>query len=203
MYWVRVAVAILSAALLGGCSGLLLGPKTPPVTTYVFAPELHALRPRLRGPSLSVAPPRAAAGYQTARMAYQERDFRVDYFADNEWVDTPSAMLRPLLVSALRATGRFGAVTEDLRGVDSDLRLVTFIVQVHQDFRFRPSRASVVLEVQLVDRRGRRVLATRLFEGEEPAPTEDPYGGVVAVNRVLNRLLGQIADFAVDTAAVL
>jgi hypothetical protein len=55
MYWVRVAVAILSAVLLGGCSELLLGTKNPPITTYVFAPELHARQPQGRGPLLSVA----------------------------------------------------------------------------------------------------------------------------------------------------
>jgi cholesterol transport system auxiliary component len=198
---VRVAVALLTATLLGGCSGLLLGPKNTPVTTYLFAPELPEGRLQGRGPSLSVSRPRAAAGYRTAQMAYLERDYRVDYFAHNEWVDSPAGMLRPLLSTALRSTGRFGAVTEDARGVDSDLRLDTFIVQVHQDFRTTPSRASVILRAQLVDRRNRRILATGLFKGEEAAPAEDPYGGVVAVNRVLNRLLGQIAEFAVDATA--
>lgn len=205
-----VAVA-LAAVLSGGCSGLLLGPPEPPLTTYVLAPGTQApeiapqIGPRARvgrgRPSLSVSPPAAAPGYRTHRMAYLERDYRLDYFAHNTWVAAPAEMLAPLLSDALRATGRLAAVTEEARGLSSDLRLDTFVIHLHQDFRVSPSLASVSLQVQLVDERSRRVLASRAFADQEPAVTDDPYGGVVAINRVLGRLLGEIAAFVVDAVA--
>jgi ABC-type uncharacterized transport system auxiliary subunit len=54
----------------------------------------------------------------------------------------------------------------------------------------------VVLRVRLVDARDGRILATRLFDDSEPAPADAAYGGVQAVNRILSRLLPDIADFA-------
>jgi cholesterol transport system auxiliary component len=193
---------LLAAGLAGGCSGLLLGPQPAPVRTYLLAPQLPAdpgAAPR--GPAITVARPEAAAGYGTRRMAYVESDYRLDYFAENEWVDTPSNMLHPLLAKALRATGGFRAVAEDGQGVATDLRLDTLILEVRQDFRVRPSRGSVVLRAHLLDTKRRRLLATRSFEAEAPAPSDDPYGGVVAINRVLAELLREVADFAAEAAS--
>jgi len=198
----RLLPFVLAAVQLGGCGGLLLGPEEPAVATYLFAPELpRGVRQEVQeGPVLSVSRPQAAAGYATRRMAYLEQDFRIDYFARNAWADAPAEMLRPLLLTALNASYGFRTVIEDAHGVDSDLRLDILVVRLHQDFRARPSRASLVLRAQLVDLQVRRVLATRRFEGEEPAPSEDAYGGVVAINRILARLLGEVAAFAAEVA---
>jgi cholesterol transport system auxiliary component len=51
------------------------------------------------------------------------------------------------------------------------------------------------LRVQLVEQASLRVLATQVFDTVEPAPADDPYGGVIAANRMLPSLLGQVADF--------
>jgi cholesterol transport system auxiliary component len=128
-------------------------------------------------------------------MAYIEQDYRLDYFAFNEWVDTPASMLQPLLMRALVGTGRFGAATDDARGVRPNLRLDSQVVEVHQDFRHRPSLGSVSIRVQLVDPEHQRIMASRSFRATEHAATDDPYGGVVAVNRALTRLLPEIAAF--------
>ena len=62
----------------------------------------------------------------------------------------------------------------------------------------RPQLADeLALHVQLVDVRGRRVVATRTLEATEAAPSEDAYGGVIAANRALARVLAQVAAFCV------
>lgn len=196
----RVLAVLLAASWLGGCSAIL-GPAERPPSRYLFAPDL-AEDQGGRGPILSVSLPGAAAGYGTRGMAYLERDYRLDHFAYSEWVDTPAVMLQPLLARALRARGGFEVVTEEeARGVSADLRLDLFIERVHQDFRVRPSVASVALRAQLVDPLRRELVAARTFSAEEQAPSDDPYGGVVAVNRVLARLLPEVADFAARAAA--
>jgi cholesterol transport system auxiliary component len=198
---VRILAMLIGAALAGGCSGLLLGPEPPPVRTYLLAPDLPPASLSPRGPTIAVSRPEAAAGYGSPRMAYVERDYRLDYFADNAWVDTPANMLHPLLAKALRATGRFRAVAEDVRGLEMDLRLDTLIVELRQDFRRRPSRGSILLRAHLVDPERRRLVATRSFQGDARAPSDDPYGGVVAINRALRQLLEELAAFAADGAA--
>jgi cholesterol transport system auxiliary component len=192
-------------ALLTGCSGLL--PQSPEAPrTYLLAPELPGrsgsvpLAPPSTRPSLRVSAPRAEPGYDSRRMAYLEQDYRLDSFAEHEWVAAPATMLGPLLVRALRDSGAFATVSEDDQGIDTDLRLDTVIEALYQDFRARPSQARVQLRARLVDPAERRVLATQVFSDSEPARTEDPYGGVIAINQALGRLLPRIADFAAANA---
>ena len=200
-----VVAVVLVSALLGACAGMLPGPAESPPTTYLLAPDLPsgdgvAGTNRGSGPTILVSPPEEAPGYATRRMAYLKQDYRLDFYADHEWVDTPAVMLGPLLVKALQGSGAFGAVSEEASGISADLRLHTVIESLYQDFRVRPSQARVELRVQVVEPERRRILATRVFADAEPAPSDDPYGGVVAANRALSRLLPQIADFAAETA---
>jgi cholesterol transport system auxiliary component len=129
-------------------------------------------------------------------MAYLEQDYRLDYFADHQWVDPPAAMLESLLVQALGGHPAFGAVSADGRGIRANLRLDTVIEALYQDFRPRPSQGRVALRVRLVDLGTGRIIDTRLIEDSAPAPSDDAYGGVQAINRALGRLLPEIAEFA-------
>lgn len=202
---------LLTAALIGlgavvsGCGGLLPQPPEAP-RTYLLAPELPnrfgsaPTATSVKRPSLRVSVPRAEPGFDNRRMAYLEQDYRLDSFAEHEWVAAPATMLAPLLVRALRDSGAFATVSEDDQGIDTDLRLDTVIEALYQDFRVRPSQARVQLRVRLVDPAARRVLATQVFSDSEPARTEDPYGGVIASNQALGRLLPRIADFAAANA---
>lgn len=197
-------IPALFAVSVAGCSGLLPSPPEPSPASFILAPDLSATRPasRTSGPqqTLLISRPEPGAGFGTQRMAYVEQDFRLDYFAAHQWVDPPPAMLEPVLVEALGASPAFGAVTPDARGIRADLRLDTTIEALYQDFRSHPSLGRVALRVQLVDLETGRILATRLFEDSEPTPSNDAYGGVQAINRVLGRLLPEVADFAARAA---
>jgi cholesterol transport system auxiliary component len=85
-----------------------------------------------------------------------------------------------------------------LSGAASHSRLDTELVRLQQNFATRPPQVELALRAQLVDVRSRRVLATAEFEEVEATPREDAYGGVVAANRALQRLLARLADFAAE-----
>jgi cholesterol transport system auxiliary component len=133
-------------------------------------------------------------------MAYLEQDYRLDSFAAHEWVAAPATLLGPLLAQTLRDSGAFAAVSEEERGIDTDLRLDSVIESFYQDFRTRPSQAQVQVRVWLVNPAERRILATQVFSDTQPTKTDDPYGGVIAINQALGRLLPRIADFAAANA---
>jgi cholesterol transport system auxiliary component len=101
-------------------------------------------------------------------------------------------MLAPLLVEALERGGRFRAV-QSAADVSSPFLLETEIVALQQEYTVQPSVARFALRAQLVDTVERRVLAAEEFEAVEPSPSEDPYGGVVAANRAVARVLGDLA----------
>jgi cholesterol transport system auxiliary component len=71
-------------------------------------------------------------------------------------------------------------------------------VRLQQNFGVSPPRIELALRAQLVDVRSRRVVATAEFEEVEVASREDAYGGVVAANRALQRLLARVVAFCVE-----
>jgi cholesterol transport system auxiliary component len=158
----------------------------------VAAPDLPAGDAAATRESLLVAAPLAHPGFDSSRMAYVTRAYELNFFARSEWVDTPAHMLAPLLVQALERDGRFQVVL-GASGASATLRLETEIAALQQEFTTTPSRTRFALRAQLVDVARRQVLASRDFEAFETAPSEDPYGGVVAANRAVDRVVREVA----------
>jgi cholesterol transport system auxiliary component len=125
-------------------------------------------------------------------MAYLKRPYEVSYYASNQWADTPARMMAPLLIYGLEKGGLWKSVVPMPSPVRGDYRLDVQGVMVQQEFLQLPSRVRIALRVQLVGLREHTVVGTRRFEVIENAPTEDAYGGVVAANRAVKKLLDQV-----------
>jgi cholesterol transport system auxiliary component len=186
--------------LLAGCAGLHPQPVQD-VNLYLLDAHMPAQAAATkRNLVIEVGMPRALPGFDTPQMAYVQEPYKLDYFAVNRWADTPAHMLAPLLVQALEQGGGFRAVVRAPSMVPADLKLDTELVRLQQDFRSRPSRVELTLRVQLISLRNNRVLATRVFDETENAPSENPYGGVVAANHALQRILNSISEFCLQEA---
>ncbi len=151
-------------------------------------------------PTLTVNPPRAAAGFDSSRIIYVRERHQLEYFAHSEWVDPPARMLAPLLVAAIESTGAFRAVVLTPSAAGGDLRLDTEIIGLQHEFTTQRSRVRFTLRAYLVDDKTRRVLAARQFDAAIPAASDDPYGGVVAANRAVQTVLEDLAAFCAETA---
>jgi cholesterol transport system auxiliary component len=188
------------AALVCGCTAL----QPPRVET----PSLHVLgavpaakvAEVTRDLVLEVALPRAWPGFDTPQMAYVRQPYDLDYYANHRWADTPARMLGPLLASALEQAGSFRAVVQMPTAVLADLRVETELIRLRQNFATSPSRAEIVVRVQVIEVRGRRILGSQVFEESEPARSEDAHGGVVAANAALSRLLQRVVAYCVEQA---
>jgi cholesterol transport system auxiliary component len=86
--------------------------------------------------------------------------------------------------------------------VSADFQLDTILIRLQQDFMTRPSRIRLTLRAQLIDVRSQRVLAVKLFDESENAESENAYGGVIAANRVAQRVLDQLAEFCVRESVI-
>lgn len=189
--WVIFVITIL----LGGCTGLSPRPVPDPNLHVLAVSQVARPAPAMRALVLEVSVPRASPGFDTPRMIYVQRPYELDYFANSRWADAPARMLGPLLTQALEQSGGFRTVVQAPTAVPADVRVNAELIRLQQNFSMRPSRAEIALRVQLVDVRARRVLATRLFEETEAAPSEDAYGGVAGANAALARVLMQVVDF--------
>ena len=188
---------LLLIAMLSSCT--LIPTQSLPVHTYLLltpqlSPQTASPHTRL---TLLVSTPRAAAGYNTRRMAYTRKLYELNYFSRNEWVDTPGRMLEPILVSALRASGRFKSVIPSYIQIPADLRLDTEIIVLVQDFSIQPSQSRFILHARLIDLASGQEIANRTFGAQEPISAENPYSGVIALNQALQHILGELITFCV------
>jgi len=197
---------VILLVLAGGCSALDPSAMQQP-TLY----SLDTVRSQLQAvrlpaaispvaPTLIVNPPRAAAGFDSQHIVYVREAHKREYFAHSEWIDTPARMLAPLIVVAVENSGTFRAVVLTPSAAAGELRLDTEIVRLQHEFDARPSRVRFTLRAYVVDNATRRVLAWREFDEAAPAATEDPYGGILAANRAVQTVLGQLADFCTAAA---
>jgi len=195
-------LGMLPLLLLAGCAAM----STPPVPSqniYVLdepptvqASQVHHDR------VLAVSAMQARPGLDTPQMAYTQQDHALSYFVTSRWADMPTRMLEPLVIQALEQTEGFRAVVQTPGAVPADLRLETELTRLQQDFTSRPSRIQLTLRARLIDVRNRRVLAVRQFDDSENASSDDAYGGVAAANRVVPRMLKQLADFCLNEAVL-
>ena len=202
-----VALAVLSA-----CSALQ--PSATPATTYYAlnntpqpAPVVDKAMPTstitaAMAPTLLINPPHAAAGFDSPRIIYLREAHKLEYFALSQWVEPPARMLGPLLAAAIEKTGAFRAVVLMPGAASGELRLDTDIIRLQHEFQTSPSQLRLTLRATLVDDKTRRVLAWQEFEAVEPASSEDAYGGVLAANRAVQKVVDQLAGFLVGQALI-
>jgi len=199
----RLVYCVLLGAVAAGCS-LLPATRSPSPSLFTLEPTFSgeaAPAPPDHAPAIVIASPGARAGFEGPRMAYLTRPFELHYFARHAWVEPPARLLAPLLELALERAGRLRPVASG-RGIAPALRLETEIVVLQQEFDVQPSRLRFGLRAQLLDPLGGRVIATTQLEALEPAASDDPYGGVVAANRAVARVLEQLADWCDAWAAM-
>ncbi|MEO7938114.1 MAG: ABC-type transport auxiliary lipoprotein family protein [Burkholderiaceae bacterium] len=200
---VACSICLLAVSLLGGCSVLQPSGKPPP-NFYALGPtpgvspqsSPQPLPSNASAPTLLVLAPGAAAGFDSQRIIYIRQDHRIEYFAHNEWVDTPSRMLQSLLVEAMARSGVFSAVSPASGAAGGDIRLDTQIVRLQHEFQSQPSQVRFTLRATLVEDRSRRVLAWHEFDTVVAAASDDPYGGVTAASKAVQETLLQLATFS-------
>ncbi len=189
--WMALAIAVLLAA----CTGLQ-APKVENTHLYLLDAHPALATPHKNDLVLAVSMPDARPGFDTPQMAYLRQSLELEYFATHRWADTPSRLLKPLLLQSLEPG--FRAVVQTPGIIPADIRLDTELIRLQQNFTTSPSRIQLTLRAQLVDVRNKRVIAVRLFDESEDTASDDAYGGVTAAQRALQRVLDQLADFCIN-----
>jgi cholesterol transport system auxiliary component len=192
-------VHIVSLTLFLLSSACVLGPsEIGAPRTYFLNPEIswqnpHGYGRRIGSAILLITQPKPQAGFDTARMAYLLRPYEVNYYAFNHWADTPARLLHRIMVENLDKTGLWRAVVQTPGSVPAQYRLDCDNLVLDQQFFARPSRVRLALRAQLVDLKTSALLASRYFELFEVAPSDDPYGGVLAANQAAEKLMMEMA----------
>lgn len=197
-----IALILLTGliSLVTGCS--VLSPvKYKPESIY----ELNALPKHVAAESmhpavLLVMEPDSRPAYNTTQMAYSIKPYQIAYFVENRWAETPAKMLQPLIVQTLQNTHYFRTVVTTPFSGSYDYLLTSQLLLLQQNFTYQPALLQMKLRIQLMSAKDNRVIATQQLTIEEPIIQNTPYGGVVAANRAVEKMLKQIARFCVTKA---
>ena len=190
-----IALGLLVLALvLGACSPFSSGRESP-IQTYMFTPRQFEQFIGLDAEIVLLVGPVQSAGYDSRNMTYTRRPYEHTYYVYSQWAEAPPRLIEPLLAQAMESSGRFAGVIDIASSVVADIRMDTHLLVLQHEFHTEPSQGRIVLHVQITDLHRRKVLATRIFESVQPAPTDDPYGGVVALNLALENVLYEITLF--------
>jgi cholesterol transport system auxiliary component len=202
----RLCACLLLLGATGACNTLRTTATPPPAyysldrATHPAAATAATRSIPASAPTLMVTPPHAVSGFDSRRMIYVRTAQKLEYFARNEWIDTPARMLAPLIVAATTASGAFRAVVPTPSSASGDLRLDTNIIRLQQEFGGGASRVRFTLRADLVESSSRRVVAWREFDVTVAATSEDPQGGASAAAQAVAAALEELARFCGETA---
>jgi cholesterol transport system auxiliary component len=191
----QAIVIFVSFFFLTGCS--LFSPvKTDTTHTYALnSVGYSSIRHTNDSINLLVAPTDASMIYNTKRMVYTTYPHQIAYFAKNFWAVPPAKMLHPLIIRSLQDTHYFHAVSSAPTLGNYQFVLKTQLMELKQEFSNCGTWMHVTLRAQIVGLTDGRVIATKEFSVKQCAPQPTPYGGVVAANKAVARLLTQLTNF--------
>ena len=106
----RLIIILLGALSLTGCS--MFSPvAVDDSSTYMLTTIPSNIPKHARGAgTILVMTPDTQPAYNTNHMAYTTKKYQIAYFGRNQWAETPSQMLLPLIVQTLQNTQYYRAV---------------------------------------------------------------------------------------------
>jgi len=195
----KATFVVLCVALLSDCA--LLSPVKTDTKKYALNDiPLDLPSERTHSTTLLVFIPETKPLYATTQMAYTTQAYQIAYFSQNEWAETPSQMIQPLIVETLRDTHYFSDVMSSPDLGRHTFTLRSEILEIKQDFTSEPAMLQLTMRFNLSREATNEVIATKELSVHEPIRERNPYAGVVAANEAVAKLLRELARFVVDKA---
>ena len=193
----RCAVVLAATLLLSACSVL---PKAEPVDTYLLpgAPERTTATDTPLPISLRVAKPASGVHLAGQRIVVMPKNNQVSVYHGASWSEPAPVLVRDRLIDALRADGRIAALSSDEARLQADYEIVSDLRAFQSEYRGDVPQVVVRLDVRLVEREGRRILASRTFESEARAAGADVPAVVNAFGAASTRLASELAAWTVE-----
>ncbi|MBD5804232.1 hypothetical protein AZOA_36750 [Azoarcus sp. Aa7] len=192
----RCAVVLAATLLLSACSVL---PKAEPVDTYLLpgAPECTPTAGAPLAVSLRVAKPASGVHLAGQRIVVMPQNNQVSVYQGASWSEPAPVLVRDRLIDALRADGRIAALSSDEARLQADYEIVSDLRAFQSEYRGGVPEAVVRLDARLVEREGRRILASRTFEAGARASAAHVPAVVNAFGEASTRLASELAAWAV------
>ena len=166
-------IATLGALLLLTACTVL--PRVEPVDTYLLpSASLSRAEGKASLPvSLRISRPIGGVQLSGQRIVVVPEDNRVSVYKGANWSDPAPVLLRDRILEAFRVDARIAALSSDEQRLHADYELVSELQAFQSEYRDGAPEVVLRLDAHLVQREGRRILASRVFASRlRPASAE-------------------------------
>lgn len=131
-------------------------------------------------------------------LHYSTKPYEIRSYVNHHWAARPADMLEGLIIKSLQNSHAFQSVVPASFTGDVNYRLKTELVSLHQSFASQPSQVEIVLLAYLIDDKKDKVIKSARLKEVIPAPSNTPYGGVLAANKATSNLLSKLVRFSTN-----
>ncbi len=179
---------------LSGCT-VLRPVNLPPMQLHqIQLPpnSFSPLCPYQRNQVLMISGLGAAQAYQTKQMAYQIQPNQIEYFAVNQWIDTPLSQWLQLFLEYQIRAHHFQSTVIAPTLSSADVVIQFYVLEALQDFTKQPAEAHFKLLVQLTKNNNKKMILSQIFETTAPLFKQNPQAGVQAMQVASQAMLNKV-----------
>lgn len=177
---IRIAFLISLGLLFSGC----FTKQMPSIQTYSLNYDANVQSVKTIAKSLKVYEPKMFNYLNNSGIVYVENQIEYQHYALNKWSERPSKMIQNLIVQHLNNIQAFSFVATNNIEVHTDLKLISEIDDFTQYFKDDSSFVKLQIRVYLSNQNNQTVF--KYFTYEQPCPTNDAKGAVIALNSAVN-----------------
>lgn len=138
---------------------------------------------------------------ETYSIAYSRAAQQRAFYQFASWTDRPSTRIVRLLVDRIEARGMFSSVALLGNSIGGDLLLNVAVVDVIHDLSTGTGR--IEIQAELIERRGRRLVARQRFSASAPVPQENAPAAVDAFSRAVTSIFDELVPWLERSAEAL
>jgi len=192
---------MISALLvtIAGCS--ILPTEGFPARKYTlgyahFTPDTDVLKV-----SLLIDMPTVDSSLDTLRIVIKSSERSIDYVADAEWVNRLANLIHESVLHSFENTGAFSAISRPYYSAKVDRILKISVRGFYIDSFSEPPKhlAHVDYLAQIIDKRSRRVIASKAFSARTYADAERIESYIQALNQAHVNVTMQIISWTIET----
>nr|WP_284048110.1 ABC-type transport auxiliary lipoprotein family protein [Marinobacter sp. ATCH36] len=146
---------------------------------------------------LRVSTPLAVAPIDSPRILVKPTPHEIRAYQGSRWSNRAPVLVGTYLLEAFRVDGRVATVVTDTSAVQSDLTLTGDLTRFQAEYKHGKPVIHLELNMQLIDERSRKPVASKRFETSQLAGGESIESVVEAFGQASDELARQVIDWAV------
>lgn len=186
---------LLAASLLSACSIL---PQSEPLDIYLLPATTLPAQTQTVDWSLRINTPSSGELLDGTRIVVLPEPGRINTYQNARWSERTPQLVRLRLLDAFKDDGRIKALSTEDQHLQADLELVSELRSFQSQYRDGSPEALIQLDVQLVDVRAQRILASRRLHASQLASDTSVAAVVAAFGQAGDQLSRELVDWTLN-----